>query len=245
MRAIAFDPELRAVRTYTLSNQVGAPLVLRWPDSVVSAAMHFSSRSAGWPLHLLTFREGGAHILRSFGPERGELTPERMGQIGQVVAGSRTGGFWSADRVQYRVHRWTRALERDAVFIRRPDWFPNESLNWIGNRTTPPPPQIVGLTETQGALMVVLHRAAKTWRAAWAAYPDRATEVPSTALDIEKLFEVVVEALDTRTGGVQAAVVWAGHVLSVLPEGRAAVLGASASGESRVFIVRLRLLGAP
>jgi hypothetical protein len=93
--------------------------------------------------------------------------------------------------------------------------------------------------------MVVLHRAAKTWRAAWAAYPDRATEVPSTALDIEKLFEVVVEALDTRTGGVKAAVVWAGHVLSVLPEGRAAVLGASASGESRVFIVRLRLLGAP
>lgn len=242
-RALVIDADLRPVRTFLVRQNLGTPLVLRWPDSVVSSALLLTRQSAGWPLHLVSFATDSLLTLRSFGPDRGELTPQGMDRHQQRTALAIGGGFWSADVVKYRFHRWAPSLQRVATYVREPRWFIRESMNWLGNKDTPPPPLVVGVTESSDGLFLIAHRAATTWSQAWPQYPAGTTEISGQGVDFEKLYDVVAEAIDPERARLIASLSWQGRVISVLPGGRAAVAVTAADGTTGLQVLQLRVVG--
>lgn len=242
-RATVIAPDLQAVRTIPLPYAFAPAIVLRWPDGLVANAIVRTPEGAGWPLHHLSLARAPAQAVKSFGSDRGELRPDRESWLLRHLAARRGGGFWTADRVRFRMHEWSAAFQHVRTFEREAAWFSGPSMNWIGNKDTPPPPLLSGiLQDSAGIVWVAVHRPAPTWRSAWPDYPDGAREVPNLAIELERLYEVVLEAIDTTAGTVLARRTFPGYVVSLLPNRTVVLYEIDDRGVPRLMVLRFTLL---
>ncbi len=244
MRATVVGPDLVPGRMIQLFHILSPAVALHWPDVVVVHGEVNTPGGAGWPLHGASFAGADLELGASFGPERGERRPGRFEHVKQLVAPARGAGFWTADQVRYRIHRWSMSLVRQQTLERRPPWFAEESIYWVGNKTTHPPPLVKGISEdSAGMVWCLVGIPSANWKSAWPDYPEGTKELSARSVSIEKLYDTAIEVIDPGAGRVVARRVLQSFPMGALPDGRAALYGLDANDTPRVAIIRLRVVG--
>jgi hypothetical protein len=196
--------------------------------------------SVGWPLHLLSLEQQTATVLRSFGPDDGQLLPNTQLEKTQLLTESQGGRAWSADIVRYRLSLWTRDGTLSQSLERHPTWFSGVSPYGIGTPTTPPPPAITAIQEDgSGRLWVFIQVAGPRWRSAWPQIGRGTHEVASRTIAFEKLFRTIVEVIDPKEGRVVARRSFDDWFVAGLPTGRSAIYSVDQQGLPHVAIVAL------
>lgn len=120
------------------------------------------------------------------------------------VAVAADGDIWAARVTRYRIDKWSPDGRRIARIERAAPWF----HPWEGSPGSPrevrPLPVIAGIRDWgDGLLMVVLRVADDEWRPMRPARIVQDHEVTSAAQN-ERLFDTVIEVLDTHAGTVVA-----------------------------------------
>jgi hypothetical protein len=243
MRATVVGPDLSPGRLIRMPRPLAPGLALRWPDSVVLQGEVGSAAAVGWPLHLTSFATEEVELVRSFGPDRGELRPGEAIRLQQHLTARVAGGFWSADWRRYRIHEWSAELSRTRTFVRTPDWFAVESAPWIGNKTTPPPPVVAGVTEDSNRLLwIAINLPANSWRSAWPDYPEGTREIRGAVIRFEQLYRTVIEAVDPSRAQVVTRRTIEGYVASAMSDGLMMLYTLDRDDTPRLVIVRPRLV---
>ncbi|MGH7470688.1 MAG: hypothetical protein ACRENP_22295 [Longimicrobiales bacterium] len=238
-RATVLSPDLRAVRTIPIQQPIGSSIVLRWPDLVVINGYVASRSGRVEPLSTVTFAGGTVRMVRSFGKHPGEELP----QIWEVRASlvRARDQVWEVPNTRYRLTLWdtTGAIVR--VLERRPSWF-SEPTTQSGGPDRPPGPVVSGLAmDEQGLLWVVINVAAPTWRDAWPKISAGTREVPSDAIQREKMYRTIIEVIDPRSARVVARTSLDDYVVAAFPGRKAAIYYTDADGTPHFSIVQLSL----
>lgn len=241
-RAVVVSPDLRPARTIPYPQGLAPVIALQWPDVTVTTGWVLMTEGGGWPLHHLSFATSPATVVASFGVAREAARPDRMSHMMRHLAIA-PDGFWAAEYVRYRLHQWDRVRRHQRTLERDAPWFSTPSMLWIGNKTTPPPPLVAGVgTDSAGVVWVAVHRARSTWQEAWANFPDDPREMPSATIEVERLYDVVLEAIDPAIGRVVARSVFPGYVVSVLPDRQMVLYDTDDDGIPRLMVVRFRVV---
>jgi hypothetical protein len=244
MRATVVGPDLVPGRAIQLFHILSPAVALHWPDTVVVQGQVGTPAGAGWPLHRGSFAGSEVDLGASFGAERGERRPGGFEHVMQLIAPARGGGFWTADRVRYRIHRWSASLVRLQTVERGPPWFAKESRYWVGDKTTPPPPLVNGISEdSTGLIWCLVSIPSSDWKSAWPNYREGTTELTAASVAIEKFYDTAIEVIDPEEGRVVTRRVLQSYPMGALPGGRAALYGLDANDNPRVAIIRLRVVG--
>lgn len=241
-RVIVIDPAGVPQREVRLPTPLAPLKVVEWPSRVLATGFLGSPEAAGYQVHLFDFRGPRATVVRSFGWERGRMTPGGNSAIPQNLSTPREGSFWMSDPLEYRLIRWNAAGESTSAVRRSPDWFRGRSQAWIGNPTTPPPPSVVGIAEDAEGLVWVYSRVARAnWQAGWPRLAEGVRELSSKSIDYTKLFEIVVEVLDPVRGRVVVRQTMREFVVDVLDNGDVVAYRTLADGVPELSILRPRL----
>jgi hypothetical protein len=219
-------------------------VLLRWPDNVVATGHIASSDKAGWVLHRLSFGSADAEIIRSYGPELGELRPGPTIDLRHVLAPRPSERAWSADRRRYRLYEWS--LEGDLVrtLDRSPSWYRGVHNSGFGDPKTEPPPTIAAIqTDSAGRLWVFVRLPSTTWRTAWPASARGQKEVRVSEIAIEKLFRTLIEVIDPKSARVIARRTLDAFIFAALGGGLVAAYTADENGVSRIRVLRAGISG--
>jgi hypothetical protein len=240
-RAVVLTPDLVAKRTISLL-RIGP--VLRVGDKFVTTGFQPTPANAGWPLHFVSFAGPRVEILRSFGADSAVTDPSAMDRLSRNLAAARSGGFWSADQLQYRVSRWSADGQLIRGLERRPPWFAKPAERSVGNPSTPPNPFVAGLQEeADGLLWVYTNVAAPTWREGWPRMPAGVRELAANQIDISKMLQTIIEVIDPIVGRVVARLETKDYVLATLPGRRSAIYSVDSDGFPRITIREFTLTG--
>lgn len=241
-RVIVIDPGGVPQRAVTLPTPLAPLKVIEWPSRVLATGFLGSPEAAGYQVHLFDFSDPRARVLKSFGWERGRMTPGGNSAIPQNLSTPRAGSFWMSDPLEYRLVRWNASGESTSAFRRSPEWFRGRSQAWIGNPTTPPPSSVVGISEDSEGLVWVFTRVARAnWRSGWPRVAEGVNELSAKSIDYTKLFEVVVEVIDPGRGRVVARQTLRDFVVDVLDNGDVVAYRSLADGVPELRILRPRL----
>jgi hypothetical protein len=173
----------------------------------------------GLPLHFVDVTHDGLKVARSFGDAKGEFIPGRSSQIALSweLSPAADGGFWSQDVLRYRIRKWSADGRLQLVLERSPTWFgPQESMS-IGTPEQPPRAVSKGLSEADGLVWSVVHVPGPDWKNAWPKGAPLSGELQGGAINVLKLYETRVEAIDPRTHRVIGRVELPENTLAVLP----------------------------
>jgi hypothetical protein len=245
-RATVIDPSLTPRRTVLLPRFTPQPtIVLRWPDSVWVNANIPTAALAGFPIHNVSFASTEARVLKSFGPNAGELRAGGLDGIWQwLTPGS--PGVWASYKLAYTLTHIDGAGRSTRELLRRPEWFASTSRPWMGNPETPPPPLVAALHQDAGGLLWVFVSVASTrWSEAWAnvRVAGRAPEVSTARIAMDRLYHTQVEVIDPRAARVVARTRIESWIVSVLRDGRVASIETDADGRPHVQLWQLVLSG--
>ena len=230
-------------RTIGFSESFFTPIVINWPSRVVMTGTSHMRASAGWPLHVLSLDGEDTRLLQSFGPDSGVLRPGDDQASALRLAKSPKGGFWSGDMAQYRLVEWRADGAQVRTMRRKPAWFSERSLAWIGNAQTPPPPSLSGLfQDDNGLLWVFLRVAAPAWKSAWANVGGSTGEVSVDKIALERLFVTRVEVIDPRGGTLVASETLSVWVIALLKPGQISTYAVDSLGP-RVEVRSLKMTG--
>jgi hypothetical protein len=248
LRAQILGPDLRPGRFVNFQwRPLYKAVVKHWPDSVIMTSVIRTPDGAGWPLHLLSFAGRDARVLKSFGPGSGDIRPGVQSFLRrQPPAAARSGGSWSIALDSYTIYRWSDAGRLRATLQRRPPWFADEvDQLGPGHPDQPPPPHIVDIVEdSAGLIWVVARIPSERWRTAWKLGSRQGALTGYTARDVDilKLWQTVIEVIDPTARVVVRRAYTDDYVVSLMPDGRAAVYWEAAGGEPRYQIVRWNLI---
>lgn len=244
-RATVLTPSLTPVRYATLPFYMMSPILVSWPNTVISGGTFPTPDGTGRQLHRTSLAGKEGALVKSFGPGDGELRgPEEMYLVYQTLAQARNGVFWSIGNYSYDLFQWKADGSLIRAIQRRPPWFSKPSpmnYNW---KTEPPPPHIAAIEEDrEGLLWVFIRIAASTWKQAWPVVPEAVREVPSRLIAKDKLYATTVEIIDPRTRRVVARQTFDRYVVGSMPDRRVAFYEVDSNGESRIVIGTLALAG--
>lgn len=216
--------------------------ILRWPDSVVVSGWIRTTASAGYPLHLMSFRGNDALPFRSFGSSDGKLRMEQQFEPTALITIALDGRPISIDPLQYEISVWRRdgsLLER---FARSPAWFSKRSRNTIGGPVTAPSPMIAAISvDDQGLCWVFAHVPSRHWQRAWEGVKTRSSEVAASSVDFTELYDTQLEILDLGKRRVVARALLEGRTASVLTGSRVVLQANDAGGNPTLRVVPLVL----
>jgi hypothetical protein len=239
-RASVLDPTLTFVRSVALPHTPSSTQPIAWPSRVVTGGYLGSASGAGLPLHEIDFRTSPAPVVQSFGSESGELLANDFGAMARYLTLSSAGGLWTADELLYRLAKVSEDGHIDRVLVRESPWFPGRTARVIGTPSIAPSPSISGVHEDRdGLLWVSLRVASANWQEAW---PRAGGEIDYRQLDLERLFDSVVEVIDPRTARVVARRQFDEWIVSMSPGARIARLSVDGAGAARILINELRLV---
>ena len=243
-RATVIDPKLKVARSIRMRQTLVPGVVLHWPRSVILRGPPALEPPSNRSLHDVSFQHAEAQTQRSFG--RGG-TPMRMGGTTaqfQTLAPSRDGGLWSSNVFRYELNKWTATGEHVEALYRRPSWFGEDSPVWLGNPGNPPPPTVAALQEDhEGLLWVFLRIPAQDWRSGWARAPVGAREIPLSMVDVEKLFDTIIEIIDLRAGVVLTRERLKGYLIGVTDDHEISIYMDDQNGNPTVRIIAITLAG--
>jgi hypothetical protein len=240
-RATLIGPDLVARRTILMAVPLRPLIALRWPTDVIANGPVGTPGDVGWPLHVLSFSGSSVEMSRSFGPDRGDVSPFEASKLDQVLAGARDGGFWTADVLRYRLTKWSATERKERSYVRTPGWFAKPSVAWIGNPTTPPPPAISAIAEdSDGLLWVCVRVAAPTWREGWPS--GKGAEFLYNKMSFDKMFQTTIEVIDPQARRVLARTTVPHWIVAALPGRRLAGYATDAEGEPHVEIFDVMLM---
>jgi hypothetical protein len=115
---------------------------------------------------------------------------------------------------------------------------------WLGNPNTAPPPVVAAIQEDQeGLLWVFLRIPAENWRVGWTRAPDGAREVPASLIDIEKLFDTMIEVIDPRAEAVLARERLKGYLIGVTDHHQVSIYAEDQDGNPIIRIIDVTLIG--
>lgn len=244
-RATVIDPTLKARRSIRLPWPLQPGVLLRWPASVIMRGLAGSVASTEYSLHDVSFQQDQAEVQRSFG-SIGADTPSRWGSTAQfqTLAAAGDGGVWSAPRSRYEVHKWTGRGEHVESLHRRPSWFAEESPRHVGSRNIPPPPVVAAIQEDrEGLLWVFLRIPAENWRLGWTRTPIGVKEYPVELIDVERLYDTMIEVIDPGAGVVLARERLNGYLISVTDHRQLSIYADGPDGNPVIRIVDVTLMG--
>jgi len=243
-RATVIDPKLKAGRSIRMREPLYPGVLLQWPTSVILRGTPALEPPSHRSLHDVSFQQNEAQTRRSFG--RGGTMMRMGGSTArfQTLAAARDGGLWSANSYRYELHKWTDQGEHVESFHRQPGWFAKDSPVWLGNPGTPPPPVVAAIQEDQeGLLWVFLRIPAETWRIGWTRAPVGAREVPASLIDIEKLFDTMIEVIDPRVGAVLARERLKGYLIRVTDHHQVSIYAEDQDGNPIIRVIGVTLVG--
>ena len=180
-------------------------------------AIVFEPDRIGHPFHV--YDSESRRITRSFGDEgvRVDRSSRSQNAMNRPIAVAADGHIWAARVNRYQIDKWglggdrIARIERDAPWFRPwldfPDGAPIEDR---------PLPELVGVRDWgDDLLMVVVRVADSEWKPVRPARIERGHEL-ITAAQHEKIYDTVIEVLDTRLGTVVARTQVDAHAWSVI-----------------------------
>lgn len=243
-RATVFGPDLKMGRTILFAAFSPHPAVaINWPTLVWGNGPINTSAAAGFPLHAMSLASDEAVVLRSFGPGDGQVRAGGWTAISQRLSTPRGNSVWSANQLDYQFAHWDTSGERLGQFSRTPKWFATQSMAWLGNTKTPPPPWVSCLYEDRdGLVWVFINVPSPHWAEAWdQVRGSSAIEVPGSKINIEKLFVTTVEVIDPRVARVVTRTTLDSNVGGLLADGSAWSFVSDADGRRGVRVTTLAL----
>jgi len=249
-RATVVSPSLLPARTISLPNgQVWDVVVEVWPKRLVFNALFQGAAAAGWPLHLVDMSGATAQIVKSFGANHGEMRLGQSASLFQYLTHPREGRFWAGSMVRYEIQGWSSSGTLIKSVERTPEWFGSQVNPYsIGNRNTPPPPKMRGISDADGDLWIVFHVPQINWREAWVGVPtlppsSAPREVPSGRYSPSptKLLRTRIDVLDIENGTLLSSAFIDRLVMNAFADGYFAAWHEDANGVPAILIYRARL----
>jgi hypothetical protein len=150
----------------------------------------------GFPMHVVDTQ---GRVVRSFGTDVPQYRADQRLQLERVTGIGRTGTIWAAAPGRYEFERWDplRGTRLEKIQVKS-SWFLASSA-WVrpGER---PNSIIVSLWEKDGVLWVLT----RTADAHWKPTPNPGVERPHDALEYDRTFDWVLEAVDLVSARVIA-----------------------------------------
>lgn len=221
--ALLLSPDWKFVRRVHLPAQLRAGAVLSWPNAVLAHGVMWNATRPAPPVHLVSFDTYGAEILHSYGKPR---ATELMSGVDVHFAAAGQDVI-TAPASRYLLQRWNARGELQQSWERRAWWFQEADKSGIGSATEAPSPAIAGLDFSKDSLLwVYTHVPAPNWRSAWRA----------GTVEYERLYRTRVEVIDLARGRVVARGDLNGMVVSVLGNGRIALLSPGQPGLPKLSV---------
>jgi hypothetical protein len=243
-RGTVFGPDLKMARSILFPGWSPRRVtIVRWPTLIWGNDLTSPPGRTKYPLHAISLAAHEAQVVRSFG-EAGDTA---YGANSRVLSPPRGGTVWTANTLFYQLTQLDIAGEMRVRLVRTPQWFATQSMAWMGNPRTPPPPSIAGVWEgADGLVWVFVSVPSPHWGDAW----DRvrgstAIEYPASAIDIEKLFVTTVEVIDPLAKRVVARTTLDSYVRGVMADGSVWSLESDDDGRRSVRVTTLALERAP
>ena len=236
--------QARSIRPNQRSAGISAT-VLEWPNAVLVSSTTPAAPGTYDSYGVVDMSGPDAVLLESFGSDRDAPPAGRSSSFfrSQTPAAGDQVWTWRPFPYPYRVERWSSDGVRTATLERESSWYPSE---WPGSRWwpdgEPPPPQVRTFREDAAArLWVFIDVAAPTWPEGMPPWPEgaRAVEIPGGTIQMEKLYQTLVEVIDPGEGRVIAQSRIDGWVISALSGDRAAIYGTTPIGIPFIRIVQL------
>jgi hypothetical protein len=243
-RASLLDADLQEVLTLPFPDAQLSPVL--WLDhrTFVGTALLHTPESIGWQLHSFRVEAPMVALIRSFGIGDGSAGGRAYDdQYRWNLAKARDGGFWTSDRVRYRIAHWspngrvTRIIERSA------EWFRPSDYITPGGRNKAPTTFALGLAEDEsGLLWSFVKMAAPEWRKLWKEPPASTSTMQELPPTLEyNPWVTRVEVIDVKSGRVLTRKTLPGDFVSTMTGNRSAWYFEGRSGQPTLRILRLTL----
>ncbi len=241
-RLSVLDGSLKFVRSISLPLRLKSPIVKRWPDSVIMTGHAGTPASAGWPLHLVSFRGETARIVKSFGPGRGDIRPGQMLEINHRLARVDNGRFLSFAEVEYSGFVWDWSGTLKSTLSRRPAWFEKRTNLGVGTPKVAPPPGVSAVWVGDDELVWVATRsAAQKWQSAWSRVSPFSRDVSAQAIEWDRLFESHIEVLDGAQQRLISGQKLDGWIVGILQGPRLVRYTTDANGDPALVVEKVTM----
>jgi hypothetical protein len=200
-RFSVWAPDRHLVRDFRAPALIEDVIILGPGEMVINA--NIATRElAGWPLHVLSTRDG--EVLRSFGADRPEYRRDLPYLHRRRLASSTGGRFWSAHSTAYVIELWDRTGRKHMELRRDVPWFP--AHDGRNRYPSPSPPYTTAVWEDHAGLLWVLVQVQDPEQAA---HRDRLEVRDGMRIihgrDGHRLYDTIVEVLDPATGELLAS----------------------------------------
>ncbi len=203
-RRTIYDPQLSSARRETPAPRVTFAAALPAGKMLVSGNIP-TRESAGMPLHELNAR---GEIVRSFGSDNPSFKagPEAR-LLARLISKANSGGFWIAPFPSYEFELLSPSLKGVHKFTREISWFPAAAASSFDRPPglDKPPSYFRGIREdSTGLVWVNVAIAASSWKPPTEAQRQQLNKEssPPGQMDIDKLFDTMVELIDVKKGEV-------------------------------------------
>ena len=238
-RVTIYTVDGRAARSFAFPARVNAAVELSDGRLVVNADIP-TPELIGLPLHVID-RDG--HIVRSFGGLQGGVyRPDFPYQSLRVLAVDGTDGVWGAGRTAYEVSKYGTDGLAAKTLVRDVEWFVPYLHKRPVNPDTPLDSWLRGIRALRGGeVLVVVNVPQEGWQDNLGS-PTRNQSGDVAYLDIavDRVFDTVLEIVDTETLQVVAAGRHEAYLSLVLDSEHFASYRQDASGMPFIDVWRLR-----
>ena len=193
----------------------------------------------GLPLHVIS---PDGEVVRSFGADDEAVLPGHARADGRILARAGTGSVWAGQIGSYTLDLWSLEGRHIRTLVRRPEWFPESRTDQEYDPADPPRPFLKAIRLNQdGTLLTVTIVADERWTdgailtrangtgriVGWR--PDRA----------DRLFDSMIEVMDTRSNTLLKTVRFEGYISQLLPGALAVASHADENGVEYLDILKL------
>lgn len=243
-RRSVYTPDFRLVRTTRLPNSfVRNQVVLLGGDRVVVNATIRTQERVGLPLHLVDADLG---IVRSFGsPERTAIVRRSSTADSRVLVPSASGALWSAELPRYRIERWSESGRLELLLEKQTDWPASAPPDGSPDEFKPRPEVRALWDDGVGRLWVFVLVADANWRGGLEPLTRDGVTIGFQVGDPGRLFDTIVDVIDTSTGQLVASRRLDSYVSWVGEDGEIVVGGREPDGTEYLQFTRAVLRGAP
>jgi hypothetical protein len=97
--------------------------------------------------------------------------------------------------------------------------------------------------DQEGLVWVFIRIPAENWRLGWSRAPAVAREVPLSLIDVEKLFDTMIEVIDPRAGAVLARERLPGYMIGVSDHRLISIYDTDTDDYPIIRVVEIKLTG--
>lgn len=230
------DPSGRFVRSEPMPMRISLDYALALDDgTLILSGEGYTPSSAGYGLHIV--RNGNVERSYALGEDRTRTMPPQVFIPSPAL--SRDSNFWVISTWPYRVERHSadgRVVER---FLREPDWY--EIVRTTEAATKGPPSAAIAVRElADGRLVTAVIVRAERWQQHMPR-PRAGSEVSVASVNLDGLFDSVIELLDPRSRRLVASARVPHYVFAMPDAGLLASYTESADGVPLIQIWRVHL----